>query len=592
MYRPIPPSQAKLNRTTSFMGKGGVNLRDLPQALNIKYALDIQNYFITGEGGLKKRKGIKKKLEDTGDDGITMLEEWKKDIWIYGYNKTLKAFNAETETKTSIKTDFIEAGFSGDKAGNYFMVASPRDKIGRLSMTLDYDTQTADFTAGTILTGGTSGATATILEDDDSGATGTLTLGDIEGTFEDNEIIADNGGGSATADGTLDFTYTEISTAPKARGIKVIGSRCYAWDLEGHRDTVQYSDIATVINPPFNNWNVSTVPDQGGQLSYRGAGVANNILAYSKFIVVMAEKGWWSFDSKIIDSAGTLKKIDNFNMYRQDEIGASGAIMTDNGIYYVNRGGVHRLVQLQQENVDYSKQEVLSSELLGNTYFEDVDFSDVAMTYISDKSTLLISCRKNSAKNNYLIAFNTKLKSFSFFTGLSISTFMQNGDHVYGASSVSNKIYEMFTVDDDDGKDIWTRYYQEINVGDQNTRKQLLGQYIQGKLSKSSDIEINFDIYNGRGFKTLRKKAMHWKSDAVDNNIDEYGRSKYGEATYGGDSDVSGAIENYGGGRCRINDFQRIRVDITENSKHYHEINFFTLITREKTFIRKNNLTY
>lgn len=66
-------------------------------------------------------------------------------------------------------------------------------------ITVDYDAQTVNFTAGATLTGGTSGATALIISDADGGATGTLTLGLISGTFANNELITDSSGGSADA---------------------------------------------------------------------------------------------------------------------------------------------------------------------------------------------------------------------------------------------------------------------------------------------------------------------------------------------------------------------------------------------------------
>lgn len=73
----------------------------------------------------------------------------------------------------------------------------------RAGSTLNYDTQTANFTVGDILTGGTSGATARIQDDSDSGATGTLTLIDIVGVFLDNEVITGALGGSALVNGTI-----------------------------------------------------------------------------------------------------------------------------------------------------------------------------------------------------------------------------------------------------------------------------------------------------------------------------------------------------------------------------------------------------
>lgn len=74
---------------------------------------------------------------------------------------------------------------------------------GGVLSTLNYDAQTANFTAGLLLTGGTSAATAIIVIDDDSGATGTLTIRKITGTFQDGEAITDSSTGSADADGTV-----------------------------------------------------------------------------------------------------------------------------------------------------------------------------------------------------------------------------------------------------------------------------------------------------------------------------------------------------------------------------------------------------
>lgn len=64
---------------------------------------------------------------------------------------------------------------------------------------IDYDAQTAAYTPGATVTGGTSGATAYIVVDEDSGATGRLYLKSVSGTFQDGELLTDNEGGSATA---------------------------------------------------------------------------------------------------------------------------------------------------------------------------------------------------------------------------------------------------------------------------------------------------------------------------------------------------------------------------------------------------------
>ncbi len=72
-------------------------------------------------------------------------------------------------------------------------------RIDDATYEIAYDTQTANFSVGHTITGGTSGATAVIVEDTDAGTTGTLRVKSVTGTFVDNEIIATGGGGSATS---------------------------------------------------------------------------------------------------------------------------------------------------------------------------------------------------------------------------------------------------------------------------------------------------------------------------------------------------------------------------------------------------------
>ena len=96
---------------------------------------------------------------------------------------------------------------------------------------LAYDAQTGDFTVGSVLTGGTSGATATISGDVDNGTTGTLTLASVVGVFQDNETITDAVTGSATTNGVVGNTIT-------VRGRKGV------LDLTVDDDTVTVSAIA------------------------------------------------------------------------------------------------------------------------------------------------------------------------------------------------------------------------------------------------------------------------------------------------------------------------------------------------------------
>lgn len=81
-------------------------------------------------------------------------------------------------------------------------------RIGPLN-TLPFNSQTVNFTVGTVVTGATSGASATIVSQVDSGLTGTLTLSQITGMFIDAETITDSSGGSATVNRSFASLITD-----------------------------------------------------------------------------------------------------------------------------------------------------------------------------------------------------------------------------------------------------------------------------------------------------------------------------------------------------------------------------------------------
>jgi hypothetical protein len=79
------------------------------------------------------------------------------------------------------------------------------DYANHLIYALAYDGQTANFTAGKVVTGTRSGATGYIVSDTDAGTTGTLYISGANGTFFDNEAITDNNStpGVAVVNGAL-----------------------------------------------------------------------------------------------------------------------------------------------------------------------------------------------------------------------------------------------------------------------------------------------------------------------------------------------------------------------------------------------------
>jgi hypothetical protein len=135
---------------------------------------------------------------------------WRREEHIL-YNVTGQLSYTYGTDHITKKADVVETTLGADEAlGQTTLTVT--SSTGMLGGQLDFDAQTANFTNAAVLTGATSGATATITSHTDLGTTGTLSLAsDITGVFQDNETITDDNGtpGSATVNRTL-YDYVGV----------------------------------------------------------------------------------------------------------------------------------------------------------------------------------------------------------------------------------------------------------------------------------------------------------------------------------------------------------------------------------------------
>lgn len=139
----------------------------------------------------------------------------------------------------------------------YYIATSAR----RPSGTLNYESQSANFTLGEVLTGGTSGATARIVADTDSGTTGALGLQDVVGTFIDDEIVTDGSGGSATVNGLM--TVNDVV-------------------LEG-----AVSQLRTAVETSDSSWNATFVAN-GPQVELQVTGASSKTVEWLSMVEVVS----------------------------------------------------------------------------------------------------------------------------------------------------------------------------------------------------------------------------------------------------------------------------------------------------------------
>jgi hypothetical protein len=387
---------------------------------------------------------------------------------------------------------------------------------------------------------------------------------------------------------TAAFTLTEIAASPRPKVLKAIDTRLFAGNLTTNTTAVQYSEVDDGTNPPFTAWSSATTATSGGEIFYRNAGDVNVIENLGNVIIVGADDGKWAFTIDTIDSAGTLTKIDNTVMYRLDA-GMKASLQTDEGVFYVNSQGLWQLVSVGQSDIAYSDQEALISEKLGDNYFNDAVFDDATLVKDDKTNQLFVSYREDSSLNNQILVYNTQLKAFATFTGLNINRFMNDEGTMFGSSSTNGKVWEFLTGNDDDGSDIWYEFEQELSVGQLWTRKELLGQYIQGELSPTTAPLVKFSIYDRSGTFIADKLELQWNFGTSGLSAKGYGESSWGDP-FGGDIDFAGTAENFAGGKYRIKNFQRIRVNISGHDKAAHTVNWLSLLTREKVNIRRRNL--
>lgn len=575
-----------------MMAKKGVDVRDLPQLLDSNYAQEIVNYTVSADGQLLKRKGLLNLTTIAGNYPVTMMERFTDDIILFAYNTTLAAYVISTDTVTSIKTDFTASTYEGRRYGDYFFITNKKERPFRISRTLAYDAQTANFTTGKTLTGATSGATATILQDSDSGATGTLTLGNVSGTFTDNEIITDTVTGSATVNGSLTWAAAELTSAPRAGTLEIIGPRLYLGNLESDSNAIAYSSTDDSSNPPFNgSWTAGTLGDDPGLVTYRNGGTIRAIRALGQTVIGFGDTGKFGFQVTVQDLGGIETKLDTFIFDRQDFGGARAAISTADGLFYVNELGLWKLISVGQSNVPFSDQEALQSILLGNTYFDNISFSSATMINDEQKRYLYISCANASSVNNFVLAYNLDSQSFSTFNGWNINRFININGTIYGGSSIATTLYQCFEGFDDDGLEIGTEFTQELRLGELYTRQDLIGCYVQGFLSDNGSLTVGFDIYNANGEPTPDRKTFTWTAQYNLDDLTGWGTSEYGRSAWGGDNDYANTIESFDGCRPFIRNVQRVILHITGSDTLPHIINWVSLQAKQKVAIRRRHLT-
>jgi len=383
------------------------------------------------------------------------------------------------------------------------------------------------------------------------------------------------------------FTLAEIAASPEGTvGIKFIGARCYAW----YDDTIQYSNVDDGSNPPFNDWDTGTDADEGGTVNYRNAGDVRSVCQLGQYTVGFSDDGFFAFILNTIDSAGTLKKIEVIQNYTEDFGGATGAIETPIGIFYVNEAGLNQMVEVGATNSPYSRQDVLTSNLLGSKYFESADQKQVDLVYDKKQNCIFITLSKDSENNNLVIGYKLDQKAFFRIKGWNINRWAKDGQDIYGASSIKTTVYKCFEGYDDDGLSIGTEYQQELKIGNLWSKNKLKGGYIQGFLSPDSEVFVSYNIYTEQGKPIEDKLKFLWTSQRREDEHAGFDASRFDRAAFDGSVDLGNMVENFSGNSGRISNMQRLIIKIKGGDKLHHIVNWLSCNVENKGAIKRRDM--
>lgn len=383
------------------------------------------------------------------------------------------------------------------------------------------------------------------------------------------------------------LTATEIAASPPCTSMVVLGNRL----VVAYDQTIQYSEVDDGTNPPFTSWSDSTTATDGGSVSFRNAGDVKDIATLGKIIIAFAEFGKWAFTIDQLDVGGAIKKIDTTVADRRD-LGGQRSIVCDKGIYYVNKSGVWNLQSLGQENVPYSDQEFKMTRLLDSDYMEalDLDGSDIA--YDDESEILYITCKRNSATNNFVIVINTVTNAIAQFGNLNFNRFFTDSAGViWGGSSIETKVFKCFSGPDDDGTEIGTEIYMELKAGDPNTRKSLEKFGCLATMSSPTSLKFSFDTTKDDGRLVQHGQSFCMTAQNVNTEGIGYGKSPY-TASYGGaGAPNTNEIEQYDTYKKPIKNFVRLFVRITSQDFGTHTINMLFFDVKEKANARRRQIT-
>lgn len=452
----------------------------------------LDNCFPTAQGA-RLRKGSE--LHATVGDQVERL---------FAYNSTATTLFAATDTKVYDITapadaeaegtpDLTGMG-SGDwsvqqiatSGGEFILAANGVDYLHRFDGTdwnptttaqvndLDYDALTADFTVGQLLTGGTSGATATIISISPTSATaGTLRLGTISGgPFQDDEAITDGTGGAATANGASAsgsaITITGIDTRT-VNQLWLFKNRI--WMVEEESLSAWYLP-ADVVGGAATEFPLKSVFNRGGTLLFGAQWSVDAGDGLDDIIVFVTDQGEMAvYQGTDPGSDFVLSGIyyvgRPLNKHAHFKVGGDLLLVTEDGIVpcstVISLGREAFLQQSLTYPIEDAWQDVIATRTTSYP---------ITATLWPSRAMLLVGTPKKEGGLNVAFAANARTGAWCRFTGWDVRCSVVADDQLYFGTA-GGTVFKAETGGTDGDAQytaIWLPKFQENDVAQKSLR--------------------------------------------------------------------------------------------------------------------------
>lgn len=325
---------------------------------------------------------------------------------------------------------------------------------GEAVFDLPFDAQSAPFSVGQTVTGGTSGATSQILGIvKTSAAAGTLRLGAITGgPFQDNEALTDGLSGAAVAAGAgaagSTVAITGVTTSSLSQ-VWLFKERLFF--VEGDTTSYWYLPVES-IGGVATEVDLGSVFARGGSLLFgttwsldSGAGLDDVCLFVSDQGEVAVYEGSDPSNAANWSLVGVYEIGQPLNKHAYFKAGGDLAVLTKDGIIPISEALQKDRAALQSVAVSYPIEDAWRNAIAGATR----DYP-VSVSLWQSQTLLLVGTPALFQNLNVSFMANARTGAWGRITGWDVRCSEVSGDTLYFGSE-NGKVYEADAGGSDDG---------------------------------------------------------------------------------------------------------------------------------------------